>query len=60
LSGIVKRANQGESAQVIVVALTGAALFEKRADMVAIEGLRQVIMEPGHSRLADIGGIRVT
>ena len=42
------------------VALTGAAFFEKRADMVAIDWLRQVIMEPGHSRLDDIGGIRVT
>ena len=36
------------------VALTGAALFEKRADMVAIDWLRQVIMEPSHSRHVDI------
>ena len=42
------------------LALAGTAFFEKRADMIAIEWLRHVMMESGRSRLIDIRGIRVT
>ena len=41
------------------IARTGEALFEERTEIVAVEWLRQVIIESGHSRLVDIGRIRV-
>ncbi|MFZ3377648.1 MAG: hypothetical protein WA183_19040 [Chthoniobacterales bacterium] len=39
------------------MALTDAAFFEKRTEMVAIDWFAQVIMESGRSRLIDIGRI---